>query len=202
MLLFAFDLDSTITTAEMFPLLAEKVGRQAEMRRLTDDVLAGRVPLADSLRRRVELLAAVPLSVARRTLLDVPRDPAVEAFILAHRERCAVITANLDIWVAPLLDHLGCRGFTSRAVWENGRARLLEVVDKRAAARALRKEGGRLAAVGDSAADVPMLEEADYGFAHAGVHEPPACLVRAAMAVTPDGSSLCRRLEELIERDS
>ena len=194
---FAFDLDSTITLEEMFPRLAREVGQDAAMRRLTDDVLAGRVPLGESLRRRVELLAEIPLPVVHAALAEVPLDPAITAFIREYRSRCAVVTANLDIWIEPLLQRLGCRAFTSHAVWEGTRARLVSVVDKRASARRLKQEGGVLVAVGDSAADLPMFEEADYGFAHAGVHLPPPVLRRAATGMTPDGPTLCRCLREL-----
>lgn len=197
MAVFAFDLDSTITLEEMFPRLAREVGRDADMRRLTDDVLAGRVPLGDSLRKRVELLAEIPLPTVHAALADVPLDPAITAFIQEHRTHCAVVTANLDIWVAPVLRRLGCRAFTSHAEWEGARTRLVSVVDKRASARSLKREGGVLVAVGDSAADLPMFEEADYRFAHAGVHMPPPVLQRAATRVTPDGATLCRCLREL-----
>lgn len=197
MIFFAFDLDSTITKEEMFPRMAEKMGLGPAMRSLTDDALAGNLPLDVSLRQRIELMERIPVATAHRVLASIPLDRDIERFILSHRKQCAVVTANLDIWVAPLLERLACRGFTSRAVWEGDRVRLVSVVDKGQAARQLRSEAGILAATGDSAGDVPMLEVADYGFAHAGVHQPPASLVALATAVTPDGATLCRYLEEL-----
>lgn len=196
MAVFAFDLDSTITLEEMFPRLAREVGQGEAMRRLTDDVLAGRVPLEDSLRMRVELLAGIPLPAVHAALAAVPLDPAITAFIREHRERCAVITANLDIWIEPLMRRLDCRVFSSHAAWEGNRVRLRSVVDKGTAAK-IWKGGDVLAAVGDSAADLPMFRVAEYRFAHAGVHMPPPMLCEAATRVTPDGATLCACLRDL-----
>lgn len=201
MIYFAFDLDSTITKEEMFPRMAEKMGLGPDMQRLTDAALAGNLPLDVSLRQRIELMKHIPVATAHKVLASLPRDQHIERFILTHRKQCAVVTANLDIWVAPLLERMACRGFTSRAVWEGDRVRLVSVVDKGQAARQLKAEAGILAATGDSAGDIPMLKVADFGFAFAGVHQPPESLTVLATAVMADGATLCQYLEELWQAD-
>lgn len=52
----AFDLDGTLTTAELLPELARRLGRSDEMARLTDQAMRGLVPFTESFLHRTQLL--------------------------------------------------------------------------------------------------------------------------------------------------
>lgn len=196
---FAFDLDGTVTREELLPRLAALVGKEKEMEELTRRTLAGELPFEASFRLRFGMLASIPLSAVRACVQAVPLDPSIEAFILARKNRCALVTGNLDAWIGPLAGRLGCRVFCSESrVSPSGQRTIGAILRKDAAVRLLKQEGCRVAAIGDAANDEPMFREADRSFAFGGVHDPaPALLPLADGGVFRDGASLCRALELL-----
>ena len=192
---FAFDLDGTLTTAEILPLIAAELGLREEMALLTHLTLNGLIPFEASFRLRFEILRSVPLRRVQAIVAEVDVQPDLAAFIAGRPERCSVVTGNLDLWVKPLAAKLPCRWFSSRgAAGADGRVNLLEVLVKGRAVQAIKAGGGRLVAVGESRNDVSMFEEADVGVAFGGVHEPVAELKAISDYVTYDASVLCRLL--------
>ncbi len=123
--------------------------------------------------------------------------PDIEAFITTNRDRCAVGTGNLDVWIQPIMERLGCRFYTSAAKTENGQLMLDNVLDKGAAVRDLAASGKKVVSIGESVNDIPMFEATDIGIAYGGVHEPVPGLVRIADHVVRDGESLCALLRSL-----
>ena len=57
--IFLFDLDSTITAREILPEISRTVGKEKEMREITEKTMQGIVPFQESFLRRVELLKDV-----------------------------------------------------------------------------------------------------------------------------------------------
>lgn len=195
--LFAFDLDGTVTKEELLPRIAALAGKERETAELTRQTLAGDIPFADSLRLRVAMLADIPVEAVRACVASVPLDPAISAFISARRDDCVIVTGNLDLWVAPLIERLGCRFFASRGVVRRGRVRVLSILDKAEAAKRLRREGRFLVAVGESVSDEPLFRRAHCGIAYGGVHEPVPGLLALAGHVVRDGGQLCSLLTSL-----
>lgn len=196
---FAFDLDGTLTREELLPRLASLLGREKAMEELTRRTLAGELPFEASFRMRFGMLHAIPLAAIRECVASVPLDAAAAGFIMRHKERCALVTGNLDLWIAPLAERLGCRVFCSRAA--DGGRRIASILRKDAAVRAVRQEGFRVAAIGDSANDASMLREADAAFAFSAAHEPAAALLPLAHALFRSGVDLCHTLEALDKGD-
>lgn len=196
---FCFDLDGTVTRQEILPAIASEVGLSEEIALLTSLTMRGLVPFESSFRLRCRILREVPVSRVREIVADIPLDPDVERFIHDNRERCAIVTGNLDVWVSGLLDRLGCASFTSRSGVEGDRlAGEATMVRKNDAVMAFRESGGGpVVAVGDGFNDIPMLETADIGIAFGGVHSPVAELVERANYVVYGGSALCRLLNTL-----
>jgi HAD superfamily phosphoserine phosphatase-like hydrolase len=195
---FAFDLDGTITREEILPLIAAELGLEREMRVLTDLTLSGAIDFEDSFRLRCAVLRSVPVDDVRELVAQVQLASALEGFIADHVDRCFVVTGNLDVWVAPIVERLGCRAFTSTGVCRGGRlVEVAQVLTKDRAVAQLRTEFDRVVAVGDSVNDLPMFELADLRVAYGGVHDPAEALYQVADYVAYEEDTLCRLLSTL-----
>lgn len=195
---FCFDLDGTLTEAEILPLIAREVGLAEEIGLLTAATMAGVLPFEPSFRLRCQLLADVPIDVVRDVVATVPIHPRLEAFVAGRAHRCFVVSGNLDVWIAPLIERLGCQAFTSTARTVDGRlAGVDHVLDKADAIREVRERFGTVVAVGDGHNDVPMFEQADVRVAYGGVHEPADALRRLADYWVVSGEGLCTLLTSL-----
>lgn len=197
---FAFDLDGTVTRAEILPALAREAGVFNDISRLTNMTLDGEIPFEASFRARFNLLRRLPVADAQRITAAIPLDPHITAFIAENRDRCAIVTGNLDCWIAPLTKTLGCTVYCSRSERVDGELALASILDKGAVVRSIAGTGKRVIAIGDAANDLPMFAEAEMGIAYGGAREPAPGLLAAACRVERDALSLCRLLRAI--RDS
>lgn len=195
--MFAFDLDGTVTSREMLPVIAKLAGLEEAVEELTRLTLSGRISFERSFHTRFAMLKGLPLALVHKAVENIPLNPHIEAFIQQRRDQCALITGNLDLWIAPLVSRLGCRCFASRGMFSSKGLKLLSIVDKGKAVARLNREGYRVIAVGESVNDIPMLSAAAQGIAFAGVHKPVPAIRRMAHYQTADGASLCALLEKL-----
>ena len=196
-ILYAFDLDGTVTEQEILPCIAEKLGLAEELTLLTRLTLEGVIPFASSFRLRFHILRSIPLAEIQDTVGQIPLNPDIAAFIAQQRENCLIVTGNLDCWIRPLLEKLGCRALTSTSRNENGRLELQSVLDKGEAIRSLDRRNRTLVAIGESANDIPMFREADISIAFGGVHNPVPALAEMADYIVRDGKTLCGLLRAL-----
>lgn len=195
---YCFDLDGTVTSAEILPLIAQKAGIFEEMQVLTEATLKVILPFEKSFRLRCKLLADVPISVVHDVVRAVPVDPEIHAFITAHSSQCFILTGNLDVWMKPLFEALGCKAHSSRAESQGDRlGALTSVLHKGDAITAIRKDFDRVIAIGEGFNDISMLECADIGIAYGGVHDPMPDVIDVAQYVVTNGRGLCRLLSTL-----
>lgn len=194
---FAFDLDGTITTKEILPILAQELGLAEEMGLLTRLTLDGTLDFAASFRLRFAILRSIPVARVQEIVAAIPLDPHITDFIRARKNDCAILTGNLDCWVAPLLDKLGCRAYLSTSCRRNGLLSLNAILDKGDAVTDLARSGRKVVAIGESANDLPMFKAADLRVAFAGVHKPLPDILRLADYVAGSGKELCEILETL-----
>ena len=130
---FLFDLDATITRTEILPEIAIKIDKQQQMRELTEKTMTGEIPFDHSFLERVKLLSEIPVSTVRKIIAGVPLNEKLVEFIRENRERCYVVTGNLDVWIKDLMTELGMDGhyFCSKAAVENDKIVSVDyVVDK------------------------------------------------------------------------
>jgi phosphoserine phosphatase len=196
---FCFDLDGTLTRQEILPAIASEIGLFEELTLLTSLTMRGLIPFESSFRLRCRILQDIPLSRVREIVASIPLEPTVETFIRENRERCAVVTGNLDVWVRDLVAQLGCRAFSSVATSTGDRLTgLAQIIRKNESVDALRSEGfKRVVAIGDGFNDIPMFRAADLSVAFGGVHPPVPELVDEANYLVFRGASLCRLLSML-----
>lgn len=201
--LFAFDLDGTITEREILPALGVLAGVGDELARLTARTLSGEIGFEESFRIRFQMLRHIPLKHIEAVIADIPLNAHIERFITTHRGQCVIVTGNLDRWIRPLTDRLGCVCYCSTSKLTNKKGlELLRVLDKGAVIRELAPRASsfkqRIVAVGESANDVPMFRHSSVGIAFGGVHRPVAELMRMADHVSYTGHDLCRLLHQLM----
>jgi phosphoserine phosphatase len=195
---FAFDMDGTITSQELLPLIASELDLLNEIRLLTRLTLDGTIGFEESFRLRCAILQSIPISAVQEIVAETPLNPDITEFIAANNDRCSVVTGNLDVWIRPVLERLGCRSFCSSAIAEGDRlVRVAHVLHKSKPIHELKLHADRVVAIGEGANDLPMFESADLGVAFGGVHPPAQALIEISDYVTVEGGALCRLLNTL-----
>lgn len=192
-----FDLDGTVTTTEILPCIAADLGLAAEIATLTRATMDGHIGFEDSFRLRCAILSTVSVERVRSIVASIPLHDGIMRFIRERQEDCYLVTGNLDIWIGPIIDACGIHAYCSRAVADNGRLQLMNILNKADAVADLRKRYDRIVAIGDGANDVPMLHAADVAIAFGGVHSPASVAVQAASHIIHQGDALCRLLKLL-----
>jgi HAD superfamily phosphoserine phosphatase-like hydrolase len=195
---FLFDLDGTLSTQEIIPCLSSELGIRNEMATLTRATLEGMIPFEDSFRLRCLILSKIQLSVVHKIIMSIPLDHYMVDFIKLNQDRCFVVTGNLNIWVQPIIDMLGCGFFSSEGIYQDDSLVLNKVLYKSEAVKAIRAEGfSKVVSVGDSHNDVPMFIESDVAIAFGGVHSPIRKAIEVADFVVHEGRALCQLLSSM-----
>ena len=195
---FAFDLDGTVTKVETLPLLARELGLSEEMKLLTDLTLSGEIPFEKSFKLRYLVLRNISPNRIRQIMETVTLDENIANFIHDNKECCAIVTGNLDYWIEPIVEKLGCESYSSTSdIDENGNIVLKNILDKSSAIRQMKLKAKKVIAIGESFNDVPMFEEADISVAYGGVHSPVDTAISVSDYVVFEGGALCRLLKML-----
>jgi len=178
--LLVLDVDSTLITAEVIELIAERAGTRDEVQRITEAAMRGEVDFADSLRERVATLAGVPDSVFADVYNELELSPGAEELISTVREagwEVALVSGGFIEILTPLAEHLGITRFrANRLEVENGvlTGRTVgPIVDREGKEQALREYAAELGipvedavAIGDGANDLAMMAAAGLGIAY------------------------------------
>jgi phosphoserine phosphatase len=210
--LIAFDMDSTLINIECVDEIAAAAGRKAEVAAITEAAMRGEITdYKDSLRRRVAMLAGVPVSALEEVWTQRLRlNPGAEALVQACR------SAGL----ATLIVSGGFTFFTDRLKAQlhidDTRSNQLEIADGQLTGHLVDQAWGDICdgaekrrkllencaalgippslaiAVGDGANDLPMMGAAGLSVAY---HAKPAVRSQAMVAINEGG--LDRLLEVL-----
>ncbi len=175
----AMDMDSTLITIECIDEIADMKGIKAEVAAITASAMRGEIDFAQSLARRVALLAGLPVSDLERVYDERLAVSPGAARMLAGFKAAGATTAlvsggftffterlkaalPLDVAVANTLEVVAGK-LTGRVT-----GAIVDGPAKATAVRALKaKCGSRLVvAIGDGANDLPMFAEADVSIAY------------------------------------
>ena len=194
--LVVLDADSTLIRNEVIELIADEVGRGAEVAAATEAAMRGEVDFATSLRSRVEALAGVPVSAFAHVLARIEPTPGVRELTAAVHERggrVGVVSGGFHEILDTVAPALGAD------VWRANRlavsAGVLSgrvdggIVDAEVKAHTLSgwaHDSGvalsRTIAIGDGANDLRMMAVAGLGIAF---NAKPAVRAKADLVVGP-----------------
>ncbi|MCD2452745.1 HAD-IB family phosphatase [Methylicorpusculum oleiharenae] len=192
---YLFDLDGTLISTELLPVIGAELGVFDEINELTKATMAGEVPFDQSFRHRVELLADVPIERVAEIILAQPVHEELMEWVLAKRDSCCVVTGNLDCWVNPWLKKHGLRGFTSTSDITSGRLKVTTVLHKASVLSYF--PGFKSIFIGDGANDSEIMRSADISIACSLIHPASQVLLEVADYLVMEESSLCRLLSRL-----
>jgi len=174
----AMDMDSTLITIECIDEIADFKGIKAEVAAITESAMRGEIDFAQSLARRVALLAGLPVADLAHVYDERLRiSPGGERMLSAFKAAGAV-TALVSGGFTFFTDRLKSRlklDFTLANTFEVEDDRLTgriegDIVDAQAKARAIRelraRHPGLSVVMGDGANDLPMFAEADVSVAY------------------------------------
>lgn len=193
---FLFDFDGTISREEMLPFIARKTNLTAEISKLTEDTIQGKIPFVESFLKRVKILEQIPLHIIQNIFLEAPVNLRLLSWIKAHRELCFVVTGQLNIWILPWLEMHGLKGFYSEASVTTKGIQINKILDKSAVASNFL--GRDIVMVGDGANDAMLMEIAKIGIGTEIVHKVPEMIWEVADLVVWEEEALCRILSRLL----
>lgn len=167
--IFLFDLDSTISKKEILPTISKTIGKEKEMRELTEATMRGEIPFKSSFMNRVKILSGVDVSKVNSIVADITVNEEIAKFIVENKERCYVLTGNLDVWISGLMEKLGLKDhvYCSKAHVCNDRIdQIISVVDKELMTKQFVQP---MVVVGDGDNDAGMAKHADIAIGFGGV---------------------------------
>lgn len=177
--LIVFDVDSTLIQGEVIEMLAARAGAEDEVRAVTEAAMAGELDFAESLRRRVAVLAGLPESVLAEVAAELELTPGARTTIRTLKRlgfRCGIVSGGFTRVISGLAEELGmdfCAANELEVVDGRLTGRVVgEIVDRPGKAVALRRFAEshgvpleQCVAVGDGANDIDMLATAGLGIA-------------------------------------
>ncbi|MGA2295132.1 MAG: phosphoserine phosphatase SerB [Acidimicrobiales bacterium] len=177
--LVVMDADSTLLQDEVIDLLGDACGCAEEVSTITEAAMAGEIDFAESLRRRVALLAGMPATVLDDVRAKLRLAPGARTLLRTLQRLgyvAAVVSGGFFEVLGPLMAELDVQYLeANRLEIVDGRltGRLgAPVVDRAGKARALERFAHdvgvpleQTVAVGDGANDIDMLSLAGLGIA-------------------------------------
>ena len=195
---FLFDLDSTITKQEILPAISKELGIYEMICSLTESTMRGEIPFKQSFLQRVELLKNIPVEKVCGLIGKISLNQPVAEFIKRNRERCYIVTGNLDVWIEELTGKLGMERnvFCSKALVKDGYIQdVYSVIDKNAVVGQMVLP---FVAIGDGNNDAEMIEAAEIGVGFGGVREIAPSVLACATHAVYDADKLVEFLERLL----
>lgn len=195
---FLFGLDSTITKQEILPTVSKKLGIYEKMCTLTECTARGEIPFKESFLQRVELLKKTAVSEVNEIVYNIELNNQLVDFVKKHRERCYIVTGNLDVWISALISEIGMEEhlLCSKAIVKNNRiSEVVSVLDKSVVGSEIKMP---FVAVGDGNNDAEIIRKAKIGIGYGGVCEIAPSVIECATHAFYDENKLVDFLQRLL----
>ena len=177
--LCVMDVDGTLILEEVIDLLEREAGREEEISQITSRAMRGELDFESSLRKRVSLLAGLPVSVFEKVFNSIHLSPNAQKFV-SILEKNAILVGLVSGGFSPIVERLakslGITYFSANQLEVKDGFLTGELVGaiispevKQATLEKWRKElklsKEITVAIGDGANDLLMLESAGIGVA-------------------------------------
>lgn len=195
--IFVFDLDSTITKIEILPEISKMIGKDKEMKELTEKAMKGEMPFKNSFMERVKILSDISVEKINKKIAEIPLNEKIVQFIVENKERCFIVTGNLDVWISGLMHKIGMDNhyFCSKAiVHEDKIDKIISVINKKLIAKQFVQP---MVSIGDGDNDADMACLADIGIGFGGVRPIAKSLLANVNYAFYDEEKLCEFLNRI-----
>ena len=209
--LVAFDMDSTLINIECVDEIADAAGRKAEVAEITEAAMRGEIAdYKDSLRRRVALLAGVPVGALEKVWNDKLRlNPGVQVFVLACQAaglKTLLVSGGFTFFSERIRHQLKldfarantlgeAHGKLTGTLFDRPWGDIVDGAEKKRVLLEVCELMGippaQAIAVGDGANDLPMMSVAGLSIAY---HSKPAVRDRAMLSITEGGMDRALRI--------
>ena len=196
--IFLFNLDLIVTKQEILPLIAKKAGVYELMCALAESNVRGETPYKQSFLKRMDLLKDISVSEVKKIVTNIEVNEQLVDFIKKYKERCYIVTENIDVWIAGLIERLGMEKnvYCSKAFVKNDFIQeIVSVIDKNAVINQIVVP---YVAVGNGNNDTEMISAAEVGIGYGGVYNVASSVLDCASHVMYSESKLVDFLGKLI----
>ena len=177
--LYVMDVDGTLILEEVIDLLGREVGREEEISQITSWAMRGELDFESSLRKRVSLLAGLPVSVFEKVFNSIHLSPNAQKFV-SILQKNAILVGLVSGGFSPIVERLakslGITYFSANQVEVKdglltGKlvGQIISPQIKKETLEQWREElklsKDRTIAIGDGANDLLMLKSAGIGIA-------------------------------------
>ena len=177
--LCVMDVDGTLILEEVIDLLGREVGREEEISQITSWAMRGELDFESSLRKRVSLLAGLPVSVFEKVFNSIHLSPNAQKFV-SILQKNAILVGLVSGGFSPIVERLakslGITYFSANQVEVKdglltGKlvGQIISPQIKKETLEQWREElklsKDRTIAIGDGANDLLMLKPAGIGIA-------------------------------------
>lgn len=195
---FIFDLDSTITKEEIIPLIAKEINLFSKIEQLTEKAMNGQENFEQNFINRINLIKDIPLDKIYKILENINFNKYIQKFISENKERCIIVTGNLDLIIKPILKklHMQSSFFSCIGIEKDNKIyKIDKVINKKSI---VEKFDFNFVAIGDGDNDIEMLKSANIGIAFGGSRKISQNIIKNADYVFYDDKKLYDFLNTLL----